>query len=197
MLQGYYGDTVTQNITISSLEEQPLKIKDIQSTLDDIITYELTTVTEGKEFTLEVKTKAGIKESFRGELLLKTSSQKKPELKLSIMGRVKKELTVAPPFLHFGAIDTTKEAITPERLERTVRISKVSGTDLIIEKIEADVDWVMASAKTGEEGPTHTIVITLDKNNLPKGSFKEKIKIHTKHGEKAEVVDVILEGNVL
>jgi hypothetical protein len=43
----------------------------------------------------------------------------------------------------------------------------------------------------------HTIVITLDKDNLPKGPFKEKIKIHTRHGEKAEVVDVTLEGRVL
>jgi hypothetical protein len=197
MLQGFQGDTVTKKITISSLEQQPLKISAIRSTIDDLITYELTTATEGKEFTLEVKTKAGIKESFRGEILLETNSQKKPELKLSIMGRVKKELKVAPPFVHFGIIDTTKEAIAPKSLEKTVRISKVSGTDLIIEKIETGSDWVMASAKTGEQGATHTIVITLDKENLPKGPFKEKINIHTKHGEKAEVVDVTLGGKVL
>jgi hypothetical protein len=174
-----------------------LKINDIQSTIDDIITYELKTVTEGKKFTLEIKTKAGIKESFRGKLLLKTSSQKKPELKLSIMGRVKKELKVAPPFLHFGTIDTTKEAITPESLERKVRISKVSGNDLIIEKVETGADWVTERTETGEQGAMHTIVITLDKDNLPKGPFKEKIKIHTRHGEKAEVVNVTLEGRVL
>ena len=197
MLQGYYGDTVTQNITISSLEEEPLKIKEVQSTIDDTITYELATVKEGKEFTLTIKTKAGIRESFRGELLLKTSSQKKPELKLSIMGRVKMEVKVSPPFLHFGTIDTAKEAITPGSLEKNVLISTVSGTDLIIEKVEAKADWVMAGAKTGEQGTTHTIVITLDEKNLPKGPFKEKISIHTKHGEKAEVVDVILEGRIL
>ncbi len=113
------------------------------------------------------------------------------------MGRVKKEVKVSPPFLHFGTIDTTKEAITPGSLEKNVLISTVSGTDLIIEKIEAKADWVMAGAKTGEQGATHTIVITLDKKNLPKGPFKEKINIHTKHGEKAEVVDVILEGRIL
>jgi hypothetical protein len=197
MLQGFQGDTVTKKITISSLEQQPLKISNIRSTIDDLITYELTTATEGKEFTLEVKTKAGIKESFRGEILLETNSQKKPELKLSIMGRVKKELKVAPPFVHFGIIDTTKEAIAPKSLEKTVRISKVSGTDLIIEKIETGSDWVTERAETGEQGAMHTIVITLDKDNLPKGPFKEKINIHTKHGEKAEVVDVTLEGKVL
>ena len=197
MLQGYPGEIVTQNITISSLEQQPLTIKDVQSTIDEIITYELKTVTEGKEFTLEIKTKEGIKESFRGEILLKTSSQKKPELQLSIMGKLKQEVRLTPPFLHFGIIDTTTEAITPGSLERTVRISKVNGNDLIIEKIETDADWIMAGAKTGEQGALHTIAITLDKTKLPKGPFKETIKIHTKHGEKAEVADVIIDGKVL
>lgn len=196
MLQGFHGDTVTKNITISSLEQQPLEIKDIQSTIDHLITYELKTGTEGKAYTLEVKTKEGIKESFRGEILLATSSQKKPELKLSIMGRVKKAIKVAPPFLHFGTIDTTKE-VTPKSIERTVRINTVSGKDLIIENIETGSDWVMAKAKSGEQEAMHTIVITLDKNNLPKGPFKETINIHTKHGGKAEVVNVILEGRIL
>ena len=197
MLQGYHGDTVTKNITISSLEQQPLAIKDIRSTIDDLITYELTTATEGKAYTLEVKTKEGIKESFRGEILLKTSSQKKPELKLSIMGRVKKEIKVAPPFLHFGIIDTGKEATTPKSLERTVRINTVSGNDLIIEKIETGSDWGIARATTDEPGAMHTIVITLDKNNLPKGPFKEKVNIHTRHGDRTEAVTVHLEGKVL
>ena len=196
MLQGYHGDTVTKNITISSLEQQPLEIKDIQSTIDHVITYELKTGTEGKAYTLEVKTKEGIKESFRGEILLTTNSQKKPELKLSIMGRVKKEIKVSPPFLHFGTIDTTKE-VTPKRLERTVRINAVSGKDVIIESIETGSDWIMAKAKASEQGGMHTIVITLDKNNLPKGPFKETIDIHTKIGGRAEVVNVILEGKIL
>jgi hypothetical protein len=197
MLQGYHGDTVTKNITISSLEQQPLAIKDIRSTIDHLITYELKTATEGKAYTLEVKTKEGIKESFRGEILLKTSSQKKPELKLSIMGRVKKEIKVAPPFLHFGIIDTGKEATTPKSLERTVRINTVSGNDLIIEKIETGSDWVIARATTDEPGAMHTIVITLDKNNLPKGPFKEKVNIHTRNGDRTEAVTVHLEGKVL
>jgi hypothetical protein len=197
MLQGYHGDTVTKNITISSLEQQPLEIQDIRSTIDHLITYELKTGTEGKAYTLEVKTKEGIKESFRGEILLKTSSQKKPELKLSIMGRVKKEIKVAPPFLHFGIIDTTKDATTPKSLERTVRINTVSGKDLIIEKIETGSDWVMAKAKAGEQGAMHTIVITLEKNNLPKGPFKETINIHTKHGDRTELVTVMIEGKIL
>ena len=172
-----------------------MEIQDIQSTIDDIITYELKTVTEGKEYTIDVKTKGGLKESFRGEILLKTSSQKKPELKLSIMGRVKQELKVAPPFLHFGIIDTTKETTTPESLERTVRISKMRGNDLIIEEVKAP-DWIMAKT-ISEKAAMHTIVITLDKNNLPKGPFKETIKIHTKHGGKTEVAKVIIEGKVL
>lgn len=197
MLQGYHGDTPTQLITISSLEEEPLEIKEIRSTKDDIIAYKLTTVSDGKEFTLEIKTKEGIKENFRGEITLITNSQKKPELKLSVMGMVKREVKVSPPFLHFGIIDTSKEATSPTSLEKTVRITTVSGTALLIEKIEAGTGWVNARAATSEQGPAQTVVISLDKNNLPKGPFKEKVTIHAKHGEKAEAVDVILEGRVL
>ena len=75
--------------------------------------------------------------------------------------------------------------------------TNVQLNDLMIEKVESDADWVMERAKTGEQGALHTIVITLDKNNLPKGPFKEKIAIHTKHGEKAVVVEVILQARVL
>ena len=78
-----------------------------------------------------------------------------------------------------------------------MRINTVSGKELIIESIETGSDWVMAKAKAGEQGGMHTIVITLDKNNLPKGPFKETINIHTKLGERAEIVNVILEGKIL
>lgn len=174
-----------------------MEIKNIRSTIDHIISYDLTTLTQGKDYTLAVKTKAGIEEPFRGEILVSTNHHKKPEITFSIMGMVKKELRVAPQFLHFGIIDTTKEAIKSETLERTVRINKVSGSDLVIERMEADADWIRARTKTGERGALHTIHIRLDRDNLPKGPFKRKVTIHTKHGEKAEAVDVALEGTVL
>ncbi|MBW2653314.1 MAG: hypothetical protein JRC57_09625 [Deltaproteobacteria bacterium] len=172
LLQGYHGDKIIKKVTITSHEEQPLKITDITSTIDDKIEYDLKPIEKGKEFSFEIKTPLGIKESFKGKVTLKTNSQKKPKLEL-------------------------KETIDPKSLKRTVTINKVGGNDLILEKIEPSSDWIMTEIETNQKGEKYTIVINLDKNKLLKGKFKEKVKIHTKHKRSSEVTDIILKGKVI
>ena len=41
MLKGYAGDKIKKKLTITSLDEQPLKIMDITSTIEDKIKYKL------------------------------------------------------------------------------------------------------------------------------------------------------------
>ena len=197
LLQGYHGDKITKKVTITSHEEQPLKITDISSTIDDKIEYNLKPIEKGKEFSFEIKTPLGIKESFRGKVTLKTNSQKKPKLELVVMGKVRSEVKIAPQFLYFGIINTEKETIDPKSLERTVTINKVRGNDLILEKIEPGSDWIKTEAETDQKGEKYTIMIMLDKSKLPKGNFKETIKIHTRYREISEVVNVIIEGEVV
>jgi len=72
MLKGYAGDKIKMKLTITSLEEQPLKITNITSTVDDKIKYKLKNIQKGKEYSLEIKTRSGIKESFTGKLVLRT-----------------------------------------------------------------------------------------------------------------------------
>ena len=112
------------------------------------------------------------------------------------MGKVKKEVTVAPQFLYFGVIDIKKET-DQKSLKRTVTINKVRGNDLILEKIEPSSDWIKTEADTDQKGEKYTIMIRLDKSKLPKGNFKEIIKIHTSYREISEVVNVIIEGEVV
>ncbi|MBW2553293.1 MAG: hypothetical protein JRE20_04080 [Deltaproteobacteria bacterium] len=197
LLQGYHGDKIIKKVTITSHEEQPLKITDITSTIDDKIEYDLKPIEKGKEFSFEIKTPLGIKESFKGKVTLKTNSQKKPKLELVVMGKVRSEVKIAPQFLDFGIIDTKKETIDPKSLKRTVTINKVGGNDLILEKIEPSSDWIMTEIETNQKGEKYTIVINLDKNKLLKGKFKEKVKIHTKHKRSSEVTDIILKGKVI
>lgn len=197
LLQGYHGDKITKKVTIISHEEQPLKITDISSTIDDKIRYELKPIKEGKEFNLEIKTHPSIKEHFRGKVVLNTNSLKKPKIEISVMGKVKKEVKIAPQFLYFGVIDTDKETIDQKSLERTVTVNKVKGNDLILEKIEPSSDWIKTEPQTDQKGEKYTIMIVLDKSKLPKGNFKETIKIHTRYREISEIVDVVLEGKVV
>ena len=196
-MQGYYGEKITKKVTITSLEEQPLKIFDITSTIRDKIKYRLKTVKKGKEYSLEIKTRAGIKESFHGKVALKTNRQKQSELQLFVTGKLKKGVKVAPQSLYFGIIDTQKGIIDTKSLTKTAIVSSVRESGLIIEKIKPSSDWIRVETETNQRGEKYTIGIKLDKNKLPKGKFKEKIIIYTKNRKFSEIVDIILEGKVI
>ena len=195
LLQGYYGDKIVKKVTITSPEDQLLKITDITTDIDDKIQHKLNTIE--KEYSLEIKTPSGIRESFQGKVVLKTNIQKKPEIELFVTGRVKKEVNVSPPYLYFGIIDTKKEVIDPKSLTRRVMVSKVKGDDLAIEKIDPSCNWITTEIETHKKGEKYSVVITLDKDKLAKGKFREKVIIHTKSNKKSETDTIIIDGKVI
>ncbi len=197
MLKGYAGDKIKIKLTITSLEEQPFKITDITSTIEDKIKYKLKTMEKEKVYSLEIKTHSGIKESFQGKVVLKTNSLKKPQLDIFVMGKVQSEIKVAPNFVYFGIINTSKEVIDLNSLKREVMVSNARGDGLTIGKIEPSAGWITAEVENNQKGEKYSIIIKLDKNRLPKGKFQEKIKIHTKHKKTSEVADVIIGGKVI
>jgi len=194
-LQGKYGDKIKKGVTISSLVGQSFEITDITTNIEDKIKYKLKTIQKGKKYSLEIKTLSGIKEPFQGKVVLKTNSQKKPEIELFVTGILQKEIKVSPEYLYFGIIDTSKETIDPKNLERTVMINRIGGDSLTIDKIEPSAHWI--TSKTEAKGEKHSVVITLDKDKLPKGKFREKVTIHTKYNKKFESAIVIIEGKVI
>jgi len=90
LLQGYYNDNITKNVTITSHEDQAIAITKTSSDIDSKIEYKLHTIKEGKEFGLEIKTRSGLKDVFRGKIILETNSKKKPTLELTVMSRIEK-----------------------------------------------------------------------------------------------------------
>ena len=190
---GYEGEKISKKVTIISYKDQPFKITDISSDVNDEIKYKLKTKKKEKEYTLEVKNRSTKVGSFRGKIELKTNSQKKPLIVLPVYGRLKKELIIKPTSLSFGVIDTGKEVIDPKGLRKTVMLKKVRGDDLTIKKIKTSEDWIMT--ETEGEGKKYTISITLDKDKLPKGPFEEKVKIYSNYKRKAIVVN--LKGEVI
>jgi len=195
-LQGYYGDKSKREVIITSLEEKPLMITDITSDIEDKIKYKLKTIQKGKAYSLEIETPSGIKDSFQGKVVLKTNHQKKPEIELFVMGKLKNEVKVAPAYLYYGVIDTSKEVTDPKSLKRTAMVSRFRGDNLIIQKIETSRDWITTEIETNEKGKKYTVVISLDKDKLPKEKFRENVAVYTKYGEKYEVVNIIIEANI-
>ena len=193
--QGLHGDKLKKEVTITSLVGESFEITDIKTNIKDKIDYTLNTIEKNEKYSLEIKTRSGLKEPFHGKVVLKTNSQKKPEIEISVTAQLQKEVKVSPEYLFFGIIDTSKKTIDPKNLERAVMIHNIKGTGLTVEKIKPSAPWI--STKTEAQGKEYRIVITLDKDKLPKGKFREKITIRTKDNEKFESALIIIEGKVI
>ena len=195
-IQGYYGDKIEKELTIASIEENPLKITDITSTIEDKITCQLKKKDE-KTYSLKLKTlPSGIKEDFRGKLTLKTNSNNKPALELFVSGKLLKEVKASPQYLYFGIINTSEE-IDPKSLTRIVILSSVRKGNLDVKKIESKLDWISTEIDTEKKGETHQVVITLEKDKLPKGKFRERLTVHAEYNKRPVKYIVIIEGNVI
>ena len=184
-------------MTITSEEEQPLEILETSSSLEDTIAYKLTTIKQGKSYSLEITTPSGLKESFRGQIHLKTNSQKKPNIELTVIGLVQKEIKAAPQYLYFGVIDTSIiKNSDQKRLTRTVQISRVRGNALTIEKVVSNSDHIKTEVAKSPSGENYSLSITLLADNLQKGVLKEEIKVHTKHNTTSEIITVFVEAKI-
>ncbi len=197
LFKGYTGDKISEKVTISSLEKKPFKITDITSTIEDKIKYTLKTLEKGKVYGLEVKTRSGMTESFHGEMMLKTNSKKIPAFSIIVIGEVVSEVRVTPQFVFLGLIDTSREVIDSNSLNRTVMLSTTRGYGFSIEKIEPSVDWITTDTEIKYNRKVYTISIKLDKDKLPKGNFKEQIKVRTKCNKRSEVADITIKGKVI
>ena len=194
-LEGYEGDKISEMVTITSKEDQPLKITDITCDIKDKIKYKLKTEKKGKEYVLKIKNRPTEEGSFRGKIELKTNSKKKSLIVLSIYGRLKKEVIIKPKSISFGTINTTKDNFDAEILKKTVVLKDIRGNGLTVKKIKSSSKWILTETKTQRGGKQYAIVITLDRDKLPKGHFEEKIKIRTNYKRKSLVVD--LKGEVI
>ena len=197
MLQGFQGDTIKQNVTISAVEDQTFKITGISTTLDDKIKPKVKTIQKGKAYRLEVQTRGELDEDFKGKVLLTTDYQRKPKIEIDVIGKVQKEVQVAPEYFFFGIIDRSKDTVDPKSLQRTVLINSARGKDLQIEKVESTVDWIAIETITEKEGERYKLVITLRKDQLPKAGFREKINLHTTANKKSEASFIIIDGKVI
>lgn len=189
-LVGFESDKLSHKVTITAMEEEPLEITGVSSDVEDKIKYKLKEVEKGKVYTLEVENRTTEEGWVRGSIELKTSNQKKPIITLPLSIRLQKELTVRPVSLSFGTVDTGKEASAQKNLSKKVMIKKNRGEDLAIKKVKPSADWIMTETETKEEGKQYTIVITLDKDKMPKGQFDEKVEIKTNSKKEPLVVPI-------
>jgi hypothetical protein len=194
-LVGYEGDELSQKLTITAPTGEAFDITEVKTDLTDKITYKLETVKKGAEYSLDVASISKEEGIIRGQLELKTTSQKKPSIVIPVFVKIQGEVEVRPASLYFGKIDTGASPVKPESLTKSVVIKKARGDELTIKKVAESSKWIKTKTETNEKGAQYTVVITLDKDKMPKGKFDEKIEIKT--NKKKEPLVVSIKGEVI
>ena len=192
---GYEGDQLSQKLTITATEGQEFEIAEVKTDLTDKLSYKVETVQKGKEYNLEVTSLSKAEGFVRGQIEMITTSQKKPSIILPVFVKIQSEVGVTPASLYFGKIDTAGGPVNPESLSKSVVIKLARGNDLDIKKVSESNKWIKTETKTDEKGVQYTVVITLDKNKMPKGKFDEKVEIKT--NKKKEPLIVSIKGEVM
>jgi len=194
-LIGYEGDKLSNEVTITSVEEHPFEITNITTDNGSNIEYELRTIQEGRKYSLEVKNRTSEEGFYKGKIVLETNSLNKPKFFLPVLVKLNKEVVImGPPTRSYGTILTSRKVYNEKRLKQTVLVQKLRGDGLTIKEVKSSKDWILTEAETIKEGKQYAIIITLDKDKLPKGKFKEQIDIFTNYKKGPLVVNV--EGEV-
>jgi hypothetical protein len=172
------------------VEDEPFIITGVTSDIEDKIKYKLKTKKKGREYILEIRNRSKEEGTFRGKIKLETSSKKKPLITINVSGRLQKEVTIVPLTVSFGTIDTTKKNFNAAKLTKSFKLIDVRGDGMTIKKIKTGSDWITTKTEIHRKGKMNTIIVTLDKDELPKGQFNERIKIRTSYKKKYLEVDV-------
>lgn len=195
-LKGFGGDKMEKELTITSYEEEPLEITDLSCTIDDMIKYKLETLEKGKQYKLVVENRLEDLGSYNGQLILKTTSKKKPHLVISVYGKLRKEVSAKPEKLLFGTLNPISEKFNPKKLEQKVVLHDVRGDGFSIKKIKASSKWIKTEIEKGKtEKKRYTIRVILNKDKLPEGKIDETISVFTSYAKKPLVIP--LKGQVL
>ena len=189
-LEGFEGDEMRKQVTISSIEGHPFEITGITCDNEKDIGYTLKTVKEKKEYSLEISNRTFESGSFHGRITLETSSEKKPKIMLLVAGSLKKETVIRPENISFGKINTTTENFKKRKLKKRIKVTDTRGEGFIIEKLEPTSNWIIAETVDLKQPRQHVIVISLDKDKLKKGRFKEKVNVYTNYKKNPLVIEV-------
>lgn len=154
-LQGRYGETVEKTVTIKSNEEDlDFKITNVESNIDDKITYKLEPPEPDGTYKLKIWKNpklSGV--NTYGSVFLHTNSKNSPEKTLQVQVISKGTITVQPSTVNFGAVRFGMDGKKAEAVSKDVTIIKSMGQfhiqDITFsnEKFSAEVEPVVPGVR--------------------------------------------------
>jgi hypothetical protein len=172
-LRGMYGETVTAELTVSSVEKKKdLKILDVTSNIDDKITYKVIEDSEPGQYKVELFKNPKLPTlNTWGSVFIKTNSEKTPDKIVQVNVVTRGAIIVQPSTLNFGNV----QPAAPTAVEKIVTVSKIKG-DFSIQDVTFSSDSYKADIEQVEKGK----------------KYKLKIQFHPEVEQKSYVDEMII-----
>ncbi|MCG6982258.1 MAG: hypothetical protein LJE88_12690 [Deltaproteobacteria bacterium] len=194
LLQGIVGDDIQKVVHIHSAENEPFEITRINTNLRSVIDYKLSRKDDGREYDLQVISRASDQKSASGFLTLYTNHPKKQVVKLSVYLRVKPEVQVWPNRVDF--YEGSKSGSKKKESKRILMIMNNRGKSFKIKELNYNKDYfqVRSLAKNDSPASRYQFEVVPLVDSLPPGrlELQDTLTIRTDSSAKAGEIEVPL-----
>ena len=194
LLQGIVGDDLQRVVHIRSAENEPFEITRINTNLRSVIDYKLSRKDDGREYDLQVISRASDQKSASGFLTLYTNHPKKQVVKLSVYLRVKPEVQVWPNRVDF--YEGSKSGSKKKESKRILMIMNNRGKSFKIKGLTYNKDYfqVRSLAKNDSPASRYQFEVVPLVDSLPPGrlELQDTLTIRTDSSAKAGEIEVPL-----
>ena len=160
-LNGEYGETVEQDLTIFSNEKgmkEPFKVTGLESNMDDRITYKVFPMDEERHFKIKIwKNPNLIAGNHFGNLTIHTNSENMPSKVVQVQVFTKSQMIVRPSILNFGTIHEPLQEKESHK-QQSLIISN-SKHEFGIEDITFSLEGYRAKVEPVKEGTSYKVTV--------------------------------------
>ena len=184
--------TLVHRYPVTNTGNQPVRIKSI--TTDCGCTAALSTeqtVEPGKTAWIDVRFTTPRYEGKQNKhITVAAQNPQLPDLELSIIGTVKRDVAVWPMGIDFGSIDQGRNT------DRQITLYQVSQEPLILKRVEADERlYTIRSTPFDDENAKGFIITVTLKKDVPIGKIEDVITLHTNARRKPRL-DVMVRADI-
>ncbi len=181
------GFSVNGLITITNNTEQPIKITKLTSNAESF-TAKLQTLEEGKRYSLEVVSAAGLPVGNHIQnVKLATDSKEMPELGIDLQVVVFPAVTVNPNNLVFDRVAVSQPDADVTYLSKFVWLKMGRGDGLEVKSMTSDLPFIKAKIESSNGNGQTTVLRIGFSEKPPVGTHKGKLRIETNNATVKEI----------
>ena len=196
-LRGMYGETVSQDLTVTSNEQKSdFKVWAVTSNIDDNITYKIVPENEPGKYTIKLWKNPKLPTlNTWGSLTIKTNSEVSPEKIVQVNVTTRGAIVVQPSTVNFGSVKNVPDSPVggPGDVERQVTVYKLKG-DFTIDDIKFSSGFYQADIKEIEEHKRFLVTVKFHPGATKKSYIDEMIIMTSDPQEPALRIRLVARG---